>query len=179
MRQLYFRYWGLGTRCLLKRVYLSMASQPSTPQSSYKDTVSCLCSPRWRLNHSERRRSPVTGEGQRTTGEKKRENDEQDNSTGCCGPVIRGSRFRDVGHLQTKRQIGIHEDRQVKNSKQQSLQRRWPFSCGEVTREKGKKDPQTDFPPPSGQHPSSYCVSPSSVLFYIPPPPILVPIVHW
>jgi hypothetical protein len=135
-----------------------------------------LCSPRWRLNHSERRRSPVTGEGQRTTGEKKRENDEQDNSTGCCGPVIRGSRFRDVGHLQTKRQIGIHEDRrdrQVKNSKQQSLLRRWLFSYGEVTREKGKKDPQTDPPPPPANPPRAIALPPPAYFSTSPPPPFL------
>ena len=61
-------------------------------------------------------------EGQRTTGEdseierqrqKERENDEQDNGTGCCGPDIRCSGFRDVGHLQTKRPIGTQDGGQA------------------------------------------------------------------
>jgi hypothetical protein len=41
--------------------------------------------------------------------ETERKNDEQDNGTGCCGPDIRCSRFRDVGHLQTKRPIGTQD----------------------------------------------------------------------
>jgi len=58
--------------------------------------------------------------------DRKRENDEQDNGTGCCGPDIRCSRFRDVGHFQTKRPIGTQDGGRA-NSTERSQEMQMPL----------------------------------------------------
>ena len=97
--------------------------------------------------------------------ERERENDEQDNGTGCCGPDIRSSRFRMWATFRQNVRL-VHTRRptsQLRGAKSEDAD--GPLAS--LRPRDNEEEKKTDRYLPLLQSTSSSCGSPSSVPFYL------------